>query len=84
MYRKFVVSKALGTISITHQGIKEIEKLLEDTGRQDYTSESTEFLHSIGEAEKSKILEIQKLMYSICGILYKSLTMYIQSIPNSI
>ena len=30
MDQKFVASKAIGTISITHDGIKKIENLLED------------------------------------------------------
>ena len=73
-FGKFVISKALGTISITHQGIKEIEELLEDTRRHSYTLESTEFLHSIGEAEKSNILEIQKLGYNVLKLTYDRLS----------
>jgi hypothetical protein len=53
--RKFVVSKALGRISITHQGIKKIEELLENSYTQDYISHPvSQFLPSIGEVEKSK------------------------------
>lgn len=68
--RKFVISKALGTISIAQHGIKKIEKLLEDTHRQDYVSQPTEFLHSIGEVEKSKVLEIQKLRHDVLKLAY--------------
>ena len=65
--RKFVVSEALGTISITHQGIKKIEELLEYS----YVSHpASQLLPSLGEVEKSKILEIQKLRYDVLKQTY--------------
>ena len=69
--RKFVVSKALGTISITHQGIRKIEELLEDSIKKDSVSQpASQFLPSISEVEKSKVLEIQKLRYDVLRQTY--------------
>jgi predicted transcriptional regulator len=69
--RNFVSSKALGTISITHSGIKKIETLLEDSYNKDSTLLSaSQFLPLINEAEKFEILEIQKLRYNILKLTY--------------
>ncbi|GEM_PF-1362415 len=69
--RKFVVSKALGTISITHHGIKKTEELLEDSSKKDSVSQpASQFLPLIGEVEKSKVLEIQKLRYDVLKHTY--------------
>jgi TIR domain len=69
--KKFVASKALGTISITHIGIKKIETLLEDLYKKDPLSQPvSQFLLLINEVEKLKILEIQKLRYNILKLTY--------------
>jgi hypothetical protein len=64
MDKNFVVSKALGTISIAHEGIKKIENLLEEAS---HTSSLIAFQikHSLSEDEKAEKREIQKLRYDI-------------------
>lgn len=63
--KNFITSKALGTISITHKGIKEIENLLEESSQTSYSKIASQVKHSIGESEKTKIRDIQKLRYDI-------------------
>ena len=65
--QKFVESKALGTISITHEGIKKIENLLEDADSK-YASQ---IKNSISNTERSEILEIQSLRYKILELAHK-------------
>ena len=64
--KNFITKKALGTISITHEGIKEIENLLEDSS-QTYSSSkiASQIKRSIDENELSEILEIQRLRYDV-------------------
>jgi hypothetical protein len=66
--KKFIISKSLGTISITHKGIKKIENLLEETSQEKSSTSkkiASQIKHSIDKSEKSKILEIQRLRYDI-------------------
>jgi hypothetical protein len=69
--RRLVASKALGTISISHQGIKKIEQSLENSYKKESILQGMpQFIQSIGEAERLKILEIQELRYSILKETY--------------
>jgi vacuolar-type H+-ATPase subunit F/Vma7 len=61
----FIASKALGTISITHEGIKEIENLLEDSSQTSSSLIVTQIKNSFKVSEKDEIREIQKLRYDI-------------------
>jgi TIR domain len=80
MERSLVASKALGTISISHQGIKKIEQLLEDAYRKESILHSTsQLIQSVGEVERLKMLEIQELRYSI---LKEAYNLYSQKIKN--
>ena len=67
--KKLIESKSLGTISITHKGIKEIERLPEETSQKSLSSRKKEIAsqikQSISEDEKTKIRDIQKLRYDI-------------------
>lgn len=67
--KKLIESKSLGTISITHNGIKEIENLLEEPSQKSLSSRKKEitsqFKHSISESEKTEIRDIQKLRHDI-------------------
>jgi hypothetical protein len=65
MDKNFIASKALGTISITHEGIKKIENLLEDSSQTSSSWIATQIKNSINENEKAEIREIQKLRYDI-------------------
>lgn len=65
MNKKFIVSKALGTISITHAGIKEIENLLEDSSQTSPSWIASQIKNSFKENEKIEIRENQKLRYDI-------------------
>lgn len=65
MNKKFIVSKALGTISITHAGIKEIENLLEDSLQTSPSWIASQIKNSFKENEKIEIRENQKLRYDI-------------------
>ncbi len=58
MDKNFIASKALGTISITHEGIKEIEKLLEDSS-QTSSWIATQIKNSFKENEKAEIREFK-------------------------
>jgi hypothetical protein len=68
--KKFITSKAWGTISITQAGNKEIEDLIEESfQKKSSTSDkkriASQLKHSIGENGLSEIREIQKLRYNI-------------------
>ncbi len=63
--KNFIASKALGTISIRHEGIKEIENLLEDSSQTSSSLIATQIKNSLRENEKDEIREIQKLRYDI-------------------
>lgn len=65
MDKNFIASKALGTISITHEGIKENEKLLEDSSQTSSLWIATQIKSSFKENEKAEIREVQKLRYDI-------------------
>jgi hypothetical protein len=66
--KKFIESKGLGTISITHTGIKEIERLIENS-KNDF-SKLYEIVNSIPRNEIDSIHEIQKLRYIILRTAY--------------
>lgn len=69
---KYITSKSLGTISITHDGIKKIENLLECGNQSE--SDSHDFGHFkpiIDLNAKNEILEIQKLRYTILKNAYE-------------
>ena len=69
--RRSVASKAIGTISISHQGIKKIEQLLENSYKKHSILQGTaQVIQSVGEVERLKILEIQELRYSILKETY--------------
>src|SRR5215203_6359029 len=64
--QKLITSRALGTISITHEGIKRFERLLENTTRRGRVSKYASVIkHSINDNEISNILEIQRLRADI-------------------
>ena len=65
MGKNFITAKALGTFSITHEGTKEIENLLEENSSQPSSSIATQIKNSIKENEKAEIREVQKLRYNI-------------------
>jgi hypothetical protein len=67
--KNFIESKALGTISITHTGIKEIERLIENS-KNDSFSKLYEIVNSITRNEIDSIHEIQKLRYTILRTAY--------------
>jgi hypothetical protein len=63
--KNFIAAKALGTFSITHKGIKEIENLLEEKSSQTSSSSiAAQIKNSIKGNEKTEIREIQKLRYA--------------------
>lgn len=71
MNLNFVASKAWGTISITHQGIKKVENLLEVSPEMESNLQpSYRFMDSIGKTEKTWISEIQKLRYEVLRQAY--------------
>ena len=67
--KNFIESKGLGTISITHTGIKEIERLIENS-KSDSFSKLYEIINSITRNEIDSIHEIQKLRYTILRTAY--------------
>jgi len=68
--RNFIASKALGTFSITHEGTKEIENLLEDSPETSSSLIATQIKNSLKEKEKTEIIETQKLRYNILERAY--------------
>jgi predicted transcriptional regulator len=68
---KFVESKAYATFSITHEGVKKIERLIEESHLQ--------CVKSISDNDRAWILENQKLRYII---LKKARSQYQQGIDN--
>jgi len=69
--QKLVTSKALATFSITHQGIKKIENLLENSSRNDSDEADLNLMKSISEEQKQAIFDIQKLRYAILKKAYE-------------
>jgi hypothetical protein len=67
--KKLIESKSLGTVSITHKGIKEIEWLLEESSKKSLSSRkkaiASRIKHSVREREKTEIRDIQRLRYDI-------------------
>jgi hypothetical protein len=71
--QKLITSRALGTISITHEGIKRFERLLENTTRRGRVSKYASVIkHSINDNEISNILEIQRLRADILKQAFNS------------
>jgi predicted transcriptional regulator len=63
--QNLIRSKALGTFSITHQGIKKIENLLERSFQADSDKASLHIAQSISEDQKQEITHIQKLRFDV-------------------
>ena len=71
--QKLVASRALGTISITHEGIKRFERLLENAARKGRISKNASVIrHSINNNEMSNVLEIQRLRADILKQAFSS------------
>jgi hypothetical protein len=62
---KSIQSKAMATFSITYDGIKKVERLIEDEARLDPNSTTLHFIKSISQTDRLWILETQKLRYTI-------------------
>jgi hypothetical protein len=62
---KFIQSKAMATFSITYEGIKKVERLVEDETRLDPKSPTSQFIKSISQTDRLWILETQRLRYTI-------------------
>ncbi|HEY9399458.1 MAG TPA: hypothetical protein VIP29_06145, partial [Nitrososphaeraceae archaeon] len=58
---KFIQSKAMATFSITYEGIKKVERLIEDEARLDPNSPRLQFIKSISQTDRLWILETQRL-----------------------
>lgn len=69
--QNLITSKALGAFSITHQGIKKIENLLESSFQKDSNKANINFMQSISEEQKQEIFDIQKLRYDILKKAYE-------------
>jgi hypothetical protein len=65
MHKNFIASKALGTTSITHEGIKKIENLIGDSSQISASGIVSQLKNSFKVSEKDEIREIQKLRYDI-------------------
>jgi hypothetical protein len=60
--QKLIASKALGTISITHEGIKRFERLLEIATRRTRVGKHASLIrHSMNTNDVSNVLEVQRL-----------------------
>jgi len=68
--QNFIESKSIGTISITHKGIKQIENLIENSKNDSNFSKIHQVIHSITRNEIDSIHEIQKLRYNILRTAY--------------
>jgi hypothetical protein len=62
---KFIQSKATATFSITYEGIKKVERLIEDEARLAPNSPRLQFIKSISQTDRLWILETQRLRYTI-------------------
>jgi hypothetical protein len=67
-----VASKALGTISITHEGVKRFERLLEKTKQKGRISKHASIRHSLDSTEISNVFEIQRLRADILRQAFRS------------
>jgi predicted transcriptional regulator len=73
--QNLIASRALGTISITHEGIKRFEKLLENRARTGRASKNASLIRrSINNNEMSNVLEIQRLRADILKQAFNSST----------
>jgi hypothetical protein len=63
--QSLISSRALGTISITHYGIKKIERLLENSTRKSPSMQASQIRNSIKKTELANIVEIQKLRFEM-------------------
>lgn len=70
MSQNLITSKALSTISITHQGIKKIENLLERSSKNDSNNFGFDITTSINEEQKKAVFEIQKLRHVVLKRVY--------------
>jgi TIR domain len=68
--KNFIESKSIGTISINHKGIKQIENLIENSKNDSNFSKIHQVIHSITRTEIDSIHEIQKLRYNILRTAY--------------
>ena len=70
---KLIASRALGTISITHEGIKRFERLLENTAQKGQVSKDAPVIkHSIDDNEMTSILQIQRSRADVLKQAFKS------------
>jgi hypothetical protein len=65
MSRNFTASTAMGTISITHEGIRKIENLIEDSSQISASRIASQIKNSFKQSERDEIKEFQKLRYNI-------------------
>lgn len=63
--KNLIESKSLGTISITHNGIKKIENSIENSKNDSTFSKINQIVHSLTKKDIDGIHEIQKLRYII-------------------
>jgi hypothetical protein len=62
---KFIQSKAMATFSITYEGIKKVERLIEEEASLNLNSNTLQFIKSISQMDRLWILETQRLRYTI-------------------
>lgn len=67
-----IASKALGTISITHEGVKRFERLLEKTKQKGRISRHASIRHSLDSTEISNVFEIQRMRADILRQAFRS------------